>query len=102
MFALYLVLLFLVGLSLGSFLNVCFDRVPRRESIIRPPSHCDACGHGLGWTDLVPLFSWIFLRGRCRYCGGRIPARVPLVELACGLAAAGIGAAAWLAAGRGV
>jgi leader peptidase (prepilin peptidase)/N-methyltransferase len=102
MLALYLVVLFLLGLSLGSFLNICLDRVPRRESIIRPPSHCDACGRELALRDLVPVFSWIFLRGRCRYCGARIPARVPLIELACGLTAAGIGAAAWFAGGRGI
>lgn len=97
-----MVLLFLLGLSLGSFLNLSLDRLPRHESIVRPPSHCDSCGRRLSSGDLVPLFSWLFLRGRCRYCGARISARTPLIELACGLAAVAIGTAVWFASGRGI
>ena len=70
----------LFGLMIGSFLNVCIYRIPRNESISFPPSHCTSCGHKLGPADLVPLFSYMFLRGRCRYCGERISVRYPLVE----------------------
>src|SRR3972149_4007372 len=71
----------LLGLVLGSFLNLCIDRLPRGESILTTHSHCDACGHTLGPLDLVPIFSYLALRGRCRYCRVRIPLRSPLVEL---------------------
>jgi leader peptidase (prepilin peptidase) / N-methyltransferase len=77
---LYIILFILLGLFTGSFLNVCIDRLPRRDSIVFPPSHCDSCNHKLSVIDLVPVFSYIFLRGRCRYCHARIPVRIPLVE----------------------
>jgi len=70
----------LLGLSAGSFLNVCIDRLPRGQSIINPPSHCSACNHKLGILDLIPLFSYLWLRGRCRYCRTPIPLRLPIVE----------------------
>lgn len=76
-----LILVFaLLGLFVGSFLNVCIDRLPRGQSIISPPSHCPACNHKLGIPDLVPLFSYLWLRGRCRYCRAPIPLRLPVVE----------------------
>jgi len=75
------VLYSLLGLVLGSFLNLCIDRLPRGESILTTHSHCDACGHTLGPLDLVPVFSYLALRGRCRYCGARVSLRSPLVEL---------------------
>jgi leader peptidase (prepilin peptidase)/N-methyltransferase len=71
----------LLGLVVGSFLNLCIDRLPRGESILGGRSHCDACGHLLGPLDLVPVFSYLALRGRCRYCGAGISIRSPLVEL---------------------
>jgi leader peptidase (prepilin peptidase)/N-methyltransferase len=74
----------LLGLSVGSFLNLCIDRLPRESSIVRPGSHCDGCGRALRPADLVPVLSYIWLRGRCRYCGARIPIRVPVVEVAAG------------------
>ena len=74
-----------LGLVVGSFLNVCIDRLPERASILSPPSHCPACGRRLAPFDLIPLFSYLFLRGRCRYCGAPIPRRVPLVESVTGL-----------------
>ena len=74
----------LLGLSLGSFLNLCIDRLPGGKSIVNPGSHCDSCGQSLKAIDLVPLFSYLWLRGRCRRCGVRIPFRLPLVELATG------------------
>jgi len=74
----------LLGLALGSFLNVCIDRLPRGESILNPPSHCQACHHRLVARDLVPVFSYLWLRGRCRYCQASIPRRLLWVELATG------------------
>ncbi len=70
---------------MGSFLNVCIDRLPQGQSIIKPPSHCSACNHKLGIRDLVPLFSYLCLRGRCRYCRAPIPLRLPVVEGMTGL-----------------
>ncbi len=75
----------ILGLLVGSFLNVCIDRLPRDRSVVSPPSHCEACGHRLGVRDLLPLVSYIVLRGRCRHCGARVPAKLIWVELATGL-----------------
>jgi leader peptidase (prepilin peptidase)/N-methyltransferase len=71
----------LLGLVVGSFLNVCIDRLPSHHSLVTPPSSCDACGHRLTSLDLIPVVSYVFLRGHCRYCGAPIPIRSPLVEL---------------------
>ena len=79
------VLLFLLGLATGSFLNLCIDRLPKRESILRPPSRCDVCQHKIRPLDLVPLLGYLYLKGRCRYCGAKIHYRVPLVEAMTGL-----------------
>lgn len=73
--------LFVVGLVLGSFLNVCISRLPRDESVVRPRSHCPACGAVLRWYDNIPLVSWLLLRRRCRDCGAPISLRYPAVEL---------------------
>ncbi|MPY92965.1 MAG: prepilin peptidase [Acidimicrobiia bacterium] len=70
------------GLCLGSFVNVVAWRVPRGESVNRPPSHCPRCDHELSWWENVPVASWLALAGRCHSCDGRIPVRYPLVELA--------------------
>lgn len=78
------VLIFIGGIFIGSFLNVCIWRLPREESIIRPGSHCPACSTLLRGWDLVPVLSWLFLRGKCRTCGAKISARYPLVELLTG------------------
>lgn len=75
----------LFGLPVGSLLNVCIDRLPAGESIIRPPSHCGSCNQRLKEVDLIPLLSFIWLRGRCRYCGAKIPVRIFIVELATAL-----------------
>ena len=72
----------LFGLAIGSFLTVVTYRVPRRESIVRPGSHCPGCATPLAWYDNVPVVSWILLRGRCRSCRMRISARYPALELA--------------------
>jgi leader peptidase (prepilin peptidase)/N-methyltransferase len=74
-----------LGLVIGSFLNVVIWRVPRGESIVRPPSHCPSCGHDVRVRDNVPVVSWLLLRGHCRDCHAPISARYPLVELATGL-----------------
>jgi len=89
MIALVILFLFLAGLVVGSFLNVCIHRLPRRESVVRPASRCPDCGARLKAADLVPLLSWVALRGRCRYCGLPVSPRYPLVELLTGLAFVG-------------
>jgi leader peptidase (prepilin peptidase)/N-methyltransferase len=77
-----LLLLFTVlGLAVGSFLNVCIYRLPRRESLMRPRSRCTSCGRTLSWFDNVPLISWAAMRGRCRTCGARVSTMYPVVEL---------------------
>lgn len=81
----FLVVIFFLGLAIGSFLNVCIYRLPRKESILLPPSHCPTCQTRLQITDLFPLFSFLFLRGKCRYCKNKIHWRYPLVELITGL-----------------
>jgi len=77
--------LFVVGLAMGSFLNVCISRIPRDESVVRPASHCRECGKAIRWFDNVPLLSFFLLRGRCRDCGARISLRYPAVELLTGV-----------------
>jgi leader peptidase (prepilin peptidase)/N-methyltransferase len=77
------------GSLLGSFLNVCVYRLPRDESVIRPPSHCRSCGKGVPWYDNVPVLSWLLLLGRCRHCKARISVQYPLVELAVAVVWAG-------------
>jgi leader peptidase (prepilin peptidase) / N-methyltransferase len=76
---------FVVGLLFGSFLNVCISRLPGRESIAHPRSHCLHCGAAIRWYDNIPLLSWILLRGRCRDCQTSISWRYPAVELAMGV-----------------
>ena len=80
----FTVLFTLLGIAIGSFLNVCIDRLPARRSLAYPPSHCDSCQRPLSLVDLVPVFSYLWLRGRCRYCGAPIPRRVLLVEVLTG------------------
>ena len=76
---------FVLGLIFGSFCNAWAWRIAHDESIARGRSHCPKCGHILAVKDLVPLFSWLFLRGRCRYCGEKISKRYPLAEGLLGL-----------------
>ncbi|HEB74995.1 MAG TPA: prepilin peptidase [Nitrospirae bacterium] len=73
------------GLVIGSFLNVCIYRLPRKLSVVRPASHCPSCGRALKPWDNIPVISYLLLRGRCRYCSARISPRYPLVELLNGL-----------------
>ncbi len=84
--------MFLVPLYLcwGSFLNVVAYRTIRGESIVLPPSQCPHCFHRLAWFDLIPVVSWFYLRGRCRYCCNRISALYPFIELLTALAFLGL------------
>lgn len=77
--------LFVLGAIIGSFLNVVIYRLPRGLSLQRPGSQCPRCGHPIRWYDNVPIFGWLWLRGRCRDCRAAISPRYPLVELAVGL-----------------
>lgn len=78
-------LVFIYGIIVGSFLNVCIYRIPLKESVVTTRSHCMRCGYKLRWYDLVPVFSYIFLRGRCRKCGDRISPQYPIIELLNGI-----------------
>lgn len=77
-------LVFIMGLCIGSFLNVVIDRVPRNQSIVGGRSYCDSCHHQLNWYDLLPILSFLMLKGHCRYCGNKIYWQNPLVELLTG------------------
>lgn len=81
----YIFLFFIYGLVFGSFFNVVGLRVPKGESIVRPPSHCTVCDRNLTVKDLVPVFSYVFLKGKCRGCGTKIHWVYPVMELATGL-----------------
>ncbi|MDN5346864.1 MAG: leader peptidase (prepilin peptidase) / N-methyltransferase [Clostridia bacterium] len=75
---------FLLGLFIGSFLNVVIYRLPRGETVVSGRSRCPACGRVLAWYDLFPVLSYLVLRGRCRYCGAQISPRYLIVELLTG------------------
>jgi leader peptidase (prepilin peptidase)/N-methyltransferase len=77
----YYIFFGVLGLLIGSFLNVCIYRIPNNESIVVKPSHCMKCGHRLGVLDLIPVLSFVFLRGKCRHCGEKISPRYAIVEL---------------------
>lgn len=74
-------LIFIYGIVVGSFLNVCIYRIPKQESLVSSRSHCMNCGYQLRWYDLIPVFSYLFLGGRCRQCKKEISIQYPLVEL---------------------
>lgn len=76
-------LTFVIGLCVGSFVNCMALRLIQEGATLTGRSHCPSCGHDLGLLDLIPVLSWLFLRGRCRYCGAHISVRYLLVELAC-------------------
>lgn len=79
------ILILIIGIIIGSFLNVCIYRIPRNESISFPPSSCTNCEERLKAWDLIPIISFIFLKGRCRYCKTKISIIYPIVELLNGL-----------------
>lgn len=74
------IIVFLYGITIGSFLNVLIYRLPKKENIVTTRSHCMSCGNQLKWYDLVPLFSYLVLRGKCRKCKARISVQYPLIE----------------------
>lgn len=76
--------LVVVGLLLGSFVNLAADRLPRHESLVRPRSHCRSCGRVLNLVDLIPVGGYVIRRGRCAGCGVSIGASSPVVEALCG------------------
>ena len=76
-----IVYVIVIGLLIGSFLNVCIYRIPNEKSIIKPPSSCGSCGTRLKPLDLIPVFSYIFLGGKCRYCKKRFSSSYMIVEL---------------------
>lgn len=78
---LFAVALFFVGLCLGSFVNAAVWRIKNKKDLLKDRSECTHCHHKLSWLDLVPVLSWVFLRGKCRYCKKPISAQYPLVEL---------------------
>ena len=82
----------LIGLAIGSFLNVVIWRVPRKESVVRPPSHCPRCETPIRPADNIPVVSWLLLRGKCRHCGEPIAVRYPLVEAGNGVLFAAVAA----------
>lgn len=73
------------GMIIGSFLNVCIYRIPRKESIVIGASHCTKCGNGIKWYDLIPILSYLILRGKCRYCKEKISLQYPCIELITGV-----------------
>ena len=77
----YLVFYGLFGAVTGSFLNVCILRIPENQNFVTGRSHCSACGHVLAFYDMVPVLSWLFLKGRCRYCRAPVSIQYPAVEL---------------------
>ena len=81
----WIVIAALLGMSVGSFLNLCTDRLPSGKSILFPPSHCDSCHHRLAIKDLIPVFSYLWLRGRCRYCRSPLSQRLLWVEIGTGI-----------------
>ena len=73
------------GILVGSFLNVLIYRIPKKEEFVKTSSHCMSCGHKLAWYDNIPLFSWISLGGKCRYCKEKISKQYPIIEALNGL-----------------
>ncbi|QCX34767.1 prepilin peptidase [Caloramator sp. E03] len=79
------IIIFIYGLVIGSFLNLCIYRIPNNESISYPPSHCTSCGNKIKWYDLIPVISYIILKGRCRFCNEKISVMYPLIEAFTGI-----------------
>ena len=81
----FYLIIFIFGIVIGSFLNVCIYRIPEHEDIVKTRSHCMSCGRQLKWYDMFPLFSYLFLRGRCRYCKAKLSVQYPLIEAVNGI-----------------
>jgi len=80
-----IIIFFVFGLIIGSFINVCICRIPLHKSIIYPPSSCGSCGHRLNYYDMLPVINYLINRGKCRYCGEKYSIQYPLIELFNGL-----------------
>ncbi len=78
-------IIFLFGIVIGSFLNVCIFRIPKKEDIVKTGSHCMSCGYRLKWYDMIPVFSFLALRGKCRKCKTKLSVQYPLIEAANGI-----------------
>lgn len=76
---------FIVGTVIGSFLNVCIYRIPNEKSIAFPPSHCTNCNNEIKWYDLIPVISYLMLKGKCRFCKEKVSVRYPIIELITGV-----------------
>lgn len=74
------IVIFIFGITIGSFLNVCIYRIPLHQSIVMVSSHCMTCGRKLKWYDMVPVFSWLLLGGKCRSCKSKISLQYPVIE----------------------
>lgn len=74
------IIVVLFGMCVGSFMNVLIYRIPKGEDFVRSHSHCMSCGHRLAWYDMFPVFSFLFLRGKCRYCGAKLSIQYPIIE----------------------
>lgn len=74
------IVIFIFGITIGSFLNVCIYRIPLHQSIVMVSSHCMTCGRKLKWYDMVPIFSWLLLGGKCRSCKSKISLQYPVIE----------------------
>ena len=81
-----IIYIFIIGLLIGSFLNVCIYRLPRHESIVVDSSHCTKCGMKIKWYDLIPVLSYLILMGKCRYCKEKISLQYPCIEFINGIA----------------
>ncbi len=81
----YIVMFFILGCVFGSFYNLLGLRIPEHESIIKPASHCDKCGHKLSWYEMIPIFSYLFLKGKCRNCKTRLSILYLFSEFFCGV-----------------
>lgn len=79
------VFVLVIGLLLGSFLNVCIYRIPKHENVTTTRSHCMSCGNVIKWYDLIPILSYILLRGKCRFCKAKLSVQYPIIELLNGL-----------------
>lgn len=86
----FIIAVFIAGVAIGSFLNVCIYRLPRGESLMRPASHCPHCNKSILWRHNIPVLSYIVLKGRCAYCAKPISRQYPLVELFSGIAAVSV------------
>ena len=80
-----IVYMFIIGMFMGSFFGVVGSRLSKNESIVKPRSHCTNCGHVLNWYELIPVFSFIFQKGKCSKCKTKLSIMYPIIELLCGL-----------------